>query len=182
MDAELTNPVLSPDQGLLGPQRALYDALTKKYSLLAQMYVGAIMILRQPDNPERLPLAAHSLRELMEKIPVAVDVHTPAHAEPLMAKLREVEDQWLATYRATKCHQSDEMGWCNRSAAGYPPEEGTRFHGLVRGKQPPAKSGDCQNSSKAGPLWDEPAPGLTGSERRLLVPDKGVLHSGPILK
>jgi hypothetical protein len=50
-------------------QLALYEALGERAEELARMYIGALIVLANPDNPDRLPQAAHSLRELMEKIP-----------------------------------------------------------------------------------------------------------------
>lgn len=49
-------------------QQQVYEALFKKTPVCAGMYFGAIKVLSDSDNPESLPQAAHSLRELMEKI------------------------------------------------------------------------------------------------------------------
>jgi hypothetical protein len=50
--------------------RALSAKSSKKYPL-ADCYLGAIAALRNPFNPDRIAQAAHSLRELLEKIPRA---------------------------------------------------------------------------------------------------------------
>lgn len=67
---------------LTGQQRALYEALLDLGSAakdenprMAKMYFGAVLVLRQIGNPDRLALAAHGLRELMEKMPRFLDVY-----------------------------------------------------------------------------------------------------------
>lgn len=49
-------------------QQQVYEVLGKKTPGCARMYLGAIKVLSDSDNPESLPQAAHSLRELMKKI------------------------------------------------------------------------------------------------------------------
>jgi hypothetical protein len=63
MDEQIA-PLILPEQ-----QLALYKALLRKHDVLAQMYYGAIKVLTDIDNPERYALAAHDMRELMEKLP-----------------------------------------------------------------------------------------------------------------
>ena len=58
------------------------------------MYLGAHHALRDSLNPERFALAAHDVRELMEKVPDIVVVSTPAHSERLGAKVAELEQSY----------------------------------------------------------------------------------------
>ena len=58
------------------------------------MYYGALLVLGSVGNPDRLALAAHGLRELVEKLPSYLDVAMPAHTETLKTKVQEVEDAW----------------------------------------------------------------------------------------
>ena len=44
------------------------DELTRQDTKLADMYVGAVHVLHQRGNPDRIAQAAHSLRELIEKL------------------------------------------------------------------------------------------------------------------
>lgn len=55
------------------------------------MYLGAHYALRDGLNSERFALAAHCVRELMEKVPEIVAVSTTAHSERLGAKLAELD-------------------------------------------------------------------------------------------
>jgi hypothetical protein len=66
------------------------------------MYTGALHVL-QSDNPDRLALAAHNLRELIEKLPDHIDVPAAATGDVLMqpkalksltVQVRELLDQW----------------------------------------------------------------------------------------
>ena len=91
-----------------GQQRALYQALHAKSDRLAGMYWGALAVFADTSNPDRLALAAHDLREVMEKIPGLFDVPTPAHDESLMREVRALEDCWKGTLRRTKCRNSEE--------------------------------------------------------------------------
>ena len=60
---------------LTDQQRAVLEALqdkeTKKYPL-SNWYLGALYALDNPHNPDRISHAAHSLRELIEKLPRVV--------------------------------------------------------------------------------------------------------------
>jgi|ERR1035437_2640461 hypothetical protein len=58
-------------------QKQVYDALMGKTSECAKMYFGAIKVWSDDENPEKLYLAAHSLRELMNKIGPYLDVPLP---------------------------------------------------------------------------------------------------------
>lgn len=105
-DSDLINPTDSDggprkDIGsLTGRQVALYDALVEKDRQvqresvrLAEMYRGALSVLNQEYNPDRLAQAAHSLRELMEKLPRAVDVPA-AQGDGLTVRVRRVHRRW----------------------------------------------------------------------------------------
>jgi len=91
---------------LSGQQQALYEALFEKDQRLAIMYLGALIALDHTGNPDRLALAAHDLRELMDNVPKFVDVQIKAQKESLTAKVRELEDRWQATLRNTECYES----------------------------------------------------------------------------
>jgi hypothetical protein len=90
-------------------QLALHAALEERSADLARMYVGALIVLSNPDNPDRLPQAAHSLRELMEKIPRYIAVETRASRESLRVKVRELEDHWNNTVEYSACY--DDGNW-----------------------------------------------------------------------
>ena len=65
---------------LSAQQRALYEALAEQDKRLAGIYLGSLLVLSQLENPDSLALAAHSLRELMEKLPKYRDL--PAAKKP----------------------------------------------------------------------------------------------------
>jgi hypothetical protein len=63
-----SKPVLTESQD------RLCQLLFEKNQLLSNMYKGSLLILSQLDNPDHLALAAHGMRELMEKFPIIADV------------------------------------------------------------------------------------------------------------
>lgn len=90
---------VSPVAGLLltGQQQTLLTALVEKDSQLAKIYLGAVHVLHQDGNPDREALAAHAMRELMEKLPQFIDVPTaekPKKPASLNVKVRELSDHW----------------------------------------------------------------------------------------
>lgn len=95
---------------LSGQQLALYRALSEKKQRLADIYLGALTVLRQTTNPDRIALAGHGLRELIEKIPAFVDITIKAQKENLGAKVRELEGRWETTVKSTECYKRAKWG------------------------------------------------------------------------
>jgi hypothetical protein len=90
---------------LSGQQQALYAALIEKEHRLASMYHGALAVFGQHNNPDRLALAAHGLRELMEKLPRYLNL--PTETQPkLTEKLRSLNQSWDRTVAKSKCHEN----------------------------------------------------------------------------
>src|SRR5687768_1740148 len=65
---------------LTGEQIALIEALNDRDTRLGPIYLGAVRALLDATNPERVPQAAHSIRELLEKLPRWIDA--PVSAGP----------------------------------------------------------------------------------------------------
>ena len=86
-----------------GQQRTLLQALEQKNPSLATMYLGGFFVLSDVDNPDRFALCAHSIRELMEKIPTYLNVSTKAQQESLKSKARELEDSYSSMCQRTSC-------------------------------------------------------------------------------
>lgn len=78
---------LEPRQG------RLYGMLHGKSPSLSIMYLGAIRVLSHNENPDRLALSAHGLRELMEKFPEYVDIRIRPPVS-MGVKVNELEQQW----------------------------------------------------------------------------------------
>jgi hypothetical protein len=90
-------------------QHALYVSLSEKSPDLAKMYFGSLYVLNDPANPDRLALAAHGIRELMEKIPAFLDIEIKAHKESLKAKVIELDGRWKVTLSKSECWK--EQKW-----------------------------------------------------------------------
>jgi hypothetical protein len=86
----------------------LHIDLNRFSSNLGNMYYGALLVIEQNQNPERFVLAAHCLRELMEKIPQYINVEMKAHGETLKQQVIEVGDLWKGTV-GSKCNTPG--GW-----------------------------------------------------------------------
>ena len=89
---------------LYGQRNALYQALTRKDSRLAGMYLGALLVLHQTENPERIPLAAHALRELMENLPKYLDLPVPKKPPSLKVKVMNLNQDWQHATKSSVCN------------------------------------------------------------------------------
>jgi hypothetical protein len=88
---------------LSGSQRALRGALAGRSAVLERMYIGGLTVLHSDANPDRFALAAHSLRELIEKLPEHFNVPQQAMRESLKAKVNELLPHWDRARRGS-CH------------------------------------------------------------------------------
>jgi hypothetical protein len=88
---------------LTGNQQALYGALQVKATILATIYHGALSVLQDGGNPDRLALAAHGLRELMEKIPRYLDLPREEPSSNMTVQVRALQETWRDTVEKTIC-------------------------------------------------------------------------------
>lgn len=87
----------APGLVLTGQQQTLLAALIEKDPQLGTIYLGGLHVLHQEGNPDREALAAHAIRELMEKLPQFVDLPTPEKPKKpvsLNVKVRELSVHW----------------------------------------------------------------------------------------
>lgn len=97
--------IMEPIQFRLSDQqRVLYQALAELNQALANMYLGALKVLTDTSNPDRLAQAAHSLRELMDKLPHYLNLPVKALNERLGEKVRDLENVWQQMIRKSRCH------------------------------------------------------------------------------
>lgn len=92
---------------LSGQQQALLKALEDRDSNLANMYLGGLKALDSSTNPERYAQAAHSMRELMEKLPRLLDVPLTAHGERLGDRVVQVGQVFKSTQSKSTCRAED---------------------------------------------------------------------------
>jgi hypothetical protein len=62
--------------------------------LVAQAYLGACRVLRDESNPDAVALAAHGLREVIEKLPRSFDVPVEAKGYDLNGQVQTLREQW----------------------------------------------------------------------------------------
>ena len=92
-----------PYEALSDVQRVLHEELQKRDRSLAQMYLGAIRVLKDTGNPERVRQAAYSMRELMDNL----TKHFGIYRDPLPAlfkKLDEAEASWERALNESICY------------------------------------------------------------------------------
>ena len=104
----------SDEQPALAPrQLELYDALLRldteaDGARLSAMYYGAVMVLKQPGNPDAVALAAHGLRELIEKLARRLKVPM-AQTAGLTAKVSEMAARYQAVQSAPSHLRDDRQ-------------------------------------------------------------------------
>jgi hypothetical protein len=79
---------------LYGQQKTLYDALVQYNGELAKMYYGSLKVLADKNNPDRLSLAAHGIRELIEKSPLYICEMINTDFD-LNNKVENLRDYWI---------------------------------------------------------------------------------------
>ena len=95
---------------LSGQQRALFGALAEKEHRLATIYRGALGVLADAKNPDRFALTAHGIRELMEKLPVYLDLPVKQNPPSLGMKVREFAECWdRLKYVSSRESNSDDV-------------------------------------------------------------------------
>ena len=92
---------------LSSQQRTTYQGLSKVSRSLAEMYLGAIIALDSSENPEKIPQAAHSIRELMEKFPQHVGIHRE-QVGVVINKLNEAKGPWHKAFKSSRSHDCQE--------------------------------------------------------------------------
>ena len=89
-----------------GQQRGLYDALGEIHQNLADKYLGALTAISS-NNPDRLAQTAHSLRELIEKLPMYIGM--PFRSANLGEKVQNLAQQWKKVVKHYE--SSDRPKW-----------------------------------------------------------------------
>ncbi|TKG63765.1 hypothetical protein [Prauserella endophytica] len=94
-----------PSFDLTPRQRDLIEALGHR-RLLVDFYLGARHVLRDVANPDHLAQAAHSVRELIEKLPYHFDVPTARGTGTLTQEINNVRPFWIRAKENSACHES----------------------------------------------------------------------------
>lgn len=88
-----TEERVKDEVGLSGLQLRFYEALVDQDGDLAAMYEGAIQVMETDYIADRFAMAAHNLRELLEKLPIYIDVGPNVSSEE--ATRREEFQIWV---------------------------------------------------------------------------------------
>lgn len=95
---------------LTGRQLALFNALSAKNARLGSMYLGALRVFADESNPDRLALAAHGLRELMEKMGPALGVSGAMRGVGMTQKVQALRKVWVASCEASVSFSDGQWG------------------------------------------------------------------------
>jgi|SRR6266542_4274358 len=90
--------------GLVGQQLAFYRALAEQDGRVAGWYLGARITLLNIKNPERLEQAAHSLRELVDKLHPVLGLPAQAEGGRLGDTFAAMTTRWEEAKRQSSCH------------------------------------------------------------------------------
>ena len=124
-----------PSQVLSDQQQLLYGELQKRDSPLAQMYFGAIWVLRDAENPVRVPQAAYSMREMLSHLVdyKPLDVH---------GKVNGIQGLWdKANKGSQRICDSDWKGKINEPLSAFL-KGMAGFFGSYRGRPTMTKAAD----------------------------------------
>jgi hypothetical protein len=110
-DAE---PVINPETlgradvvELSGRARQLWEALSGRNEQLGHMYLGALDVLQHRANPDRLALAAHGIREMLEKLPRYLDIPDSERGVP---KLGDSASRLVGKWQKWRSTATDDGG------------------------------------------------------------------------
>ena len=116
MEADPQPPPASP--AFTPRQLELIAALPKVGNRfpLAAMFTGALIAMKQEGNPEAFVHAAQSLRELLEKFELMINVPLSGHDSEegsgnMGSKAREYADKWSQTKSTSACFEPAAGGW-----------------------------------------------------------------------
>ena len=91
---------------LTGEQIALYDAFAVRDARLSAMYLGARLALSLEENPQRIVHAAHSMRELLEKIPRYLRAPVVRTGPDLKARVTDFVDRFELAKKRSGNHRN----------------------------------------------------------------------------
>jgi hypothetical protein len=101
---------LSQNQFRLLPiHQEIFDALRERSDELANLYIGAIAVLQQTSNPDRVAQAASSLRQLMVDAPRFMDLGVPLkNRASLKDMVGTYSKRWRDCQKRSKNHSDGE--------------------------------------------------------------------------
>lgn len=75
-------------------QQELHGALSERAPMLADVYFGAIVVLGQAGNPDRLAHSAHSIREVMDRLARTSDAPIRKKGPDTNSLIQPIADAW----------------------------------------------------------------------------------------
>lgn len=75
-------------------QQELMDELYRRETAMGIMYHGALRVLNDGENPDRFSLAAHSIREMLSRLPDHIGVESKDRRVRLSDRVSSLEQSW----------------------------------------------------------------------------------------
>jgi hypothetical protein len=92
---------------LNGQQRALLEVLGEMDQRLGEMYLGALAVLQQPFNGERVSQASHTLRIMIDRLPVSLELKVEALDDRMGDRLQQPERAWQTALKNSSCFDGE---------------------------------------------------------------------------
>ncbi len=90
---------------LTGQQQTLLDELKRMGgNELSDIYVGTLRVLQDESNPNRYALAAHSVREIANRIPRSLGVSVEALKQSVGDQVCVLHGRWVQATQRSGCH------------------------------------------------------------------------------
>jgi hypothetical protein len=90
-------------------QEALFGSLARRSAKLAKIYRGGLAVLFDEQNPCRFELAAHCMRELMEKCPLLIGSDVLSSGDGMKNRLGPVRQAYLTVARDQGFNESSSL-------------------------------------------------------------------------
>ncbi len=88
---------------LNGQQRALLEVLGEMDQRLGEMYLGALAVLQQSFNGERFSQASHTLRIMIDRLPVSLELKLEALDDRMGDRLQKPQQAWDKALKESSC-------------------------------------------------------------------------------
>jgi hypothetical protein len=93
-------------------QEALVASLLRRSEKLARIYTSGLSVFSQQENPGRLELTAHAMRELMEKCPILTGREFTAQGDGMKNQIKPVKEAYSTLRKG--------LGFSEASSVSFP--------------------------------------------------------------
>lgn len=162
-------------------QEALVACLVRRSEKLARIYSSGLSVFYQKENPGRLELAAHAMRELMDKSSILTGREAAPQGDGMKTRIRPVKEAYLILRKAQGFNETFPLD-AVEGAVRRVLDTLDKFFEWVEANRPEAKKRTAQMLSElSGPGQALPVDIADDEVARWMVADgyfKKVAHNG----